>query len=428
MKKILLLALAAGFASASPLMALDLYVTGSTAFRANVYTACTKLYNSAPAIVYGASATGGNGTSTAKNPQWTMTGQVGNTITALGSTPLTIHGLFTGSVQGCQTVEQSTKLIFIDTAGNPITNSPTIGFTDCSSVATPYPATGNFSEEQVCVQPFVFAKSVAGGGLNNVTNITWEQIKYAIQAGRIPLSAWTHNSADHSSYVYLVERTKDSGTRRVLFAEQLDGFNQSATIYLYDNVTNNIFYKPTGTVIVGSAGNNNANLNWGSGYVGGGDIATELGYGNINNQAIAMLSLGDAKSVTGVNWSQVVPFNGGWPTVAGSGISGNAGTNDFSPITTGVYPCWGYEVVVYPNVDPSSISSDQNLTAAQLGNQTVSGTILGVLDAQTLINGGSPINGSIENEIELSKPTGATAIRLSDMVSSRSSVGGTITP
>ena len=357
-----------------------------------------------------------------------MAGQVGNTISALGSTPLTIHGLFTGSVQGCQTVGQSTKLIFLDASGNAITNTPTIGFSDCSSSATPYPATGNFSEEQVCVQPFVCAKSVAGGGLNNITNVAWEQLKYAIQAGRIPLSAWTHNPADHSSYVYLVERTKDSGTRRCLFAQELDGYNQSATIYLYDNVTNNIFYKPTGTVIVGSPGNNNANLNWGSGYVAGSDVATELGYSNANNQAIAMLSISDAKGITGVNWSQVIPFNGGWPTAAGSGISGNTSTNDFSPITSGVYPCWGYEVVVYPNVDPSSISSDQNLTAAQLGNQTTTGTILGVLDAQTLINGGSPLVGSLENEIVSSQPNGATAIPLAAMVSSRSSVGGTITP
>ena len=114
--------------------------------------------------------------------------------------------------------------------------------------------------------------------------------------------------------------------------------------------------------------------------------------------------------------------------MAGPNISGNTGTNDFSPITSGVYPCWGYEVLVYPNVDPSSIYADQNLTAAELGSQTQTGTILGVLDAQTVINGGSPIPGSIEDEIELSKPTGATGIRLSDMVSSRSSVGGTITP
>ena len=91
------------------------------------------------------------------------------------------------------------------------------------------------------------------------------------------------------------------------------------------------------------------------------------------------------------------------------------------------------EVVVYPNVDPNSLpAGDQDLTAAQLGNQTTAGTLLGVLDYQTKLSnpGGPTITGSLENEIQLSKSIspGATAIRLSDMTSFRASVGGTITP
>ena len=429
MKKTLILTAALGLAGATPLLAVDLFVTGSTAFRANVYAASTKLFDVPPAITYGDAAHGGDANNNAKTASWCMTGTVSNSISALGMTPLTIHALFSGSVQGLQTVEQGTKLVFsTPTAGTYITNTPTIGFSDCSGTSTPYPATGSFSEENVCVQPFVMCKSVAGGGLTNINNVTWEQLRYAISPGRIPLSAWTTKGTDHSSYVYLVERTKDSGTRRCELAQEQFGYNAACTVYLYDNVTNNIFFKPSGTAIIGSAGVNNANLNWGSGYVSGGNVATELGYNNANNQAIAMLSIGDAKGITGTPWSQVLPFNGVWPTAAGAGISGNTGTNDFSPISQGVYTCWGYEVVVFPNVDPSSLNADQNLTATQLGSQQSPGTLLGVLNAQTIINGGSPLVGSIENEIELSKPTGATAIRLSDMVSQRGSVGGTIAP
>jgi hypothetical protein len=86
------------------------------------------------------------------------------------------------------------------------------------------------------------------------------------------------------------------------------------------------------------------------------------------------------------------------------------------------------EVLVHP-VNPGAIS-DQDISEAQLGNQTTPGTFMGVFNAQTLINGGSPILGSIENEIELSKTgsPGATAIRLSDMLNSRSAVGGVISP
>lgn len=438
MKKTLLLTLAAGLVSATPLMAnSDLYIVGSSAFRANVHDACAKLFTTKTEFT-GTVATGGDSKTGNGAAQWTMTGTPIAGISAISGT-LTVHALFTGSIQGIQTVEQGTKLLFVDAVGNKMTNTPTIAFSDNSSTATPFPATGNFNEEQVAVQPFAMCKAVpVNNGLTSISNVSWEQLKYAIQAGRIPLSAWTTKTADHSSYVYLIERTKDSGTRRTEFAQELDGYNQSAVVYLYDN-TNNFFYKTNtsiagvtgssaaGVSVVGAAGNGNANLNWGSGYVGGGDVKTELGYNNAANQAIGYLSFADAKGITGINWSQVLPFNGIWPTAAGSGVSGNTGTNDFSPITSGVYTCWGYEVVIYPTVDPSSINSDQNLTVAQLGNQSTSGTILGVLDAVTV---GTPVVGSIDNEIELSKTLspGATAIRINDMVSSRASVGGTITP
>ncbi len=456
MKKTLLLTLAVGLIGTSPLMALDLYITGSTAFRANVHDACAKLYDTNSSGVHinnevtGTVATGGDAKTGNGAAQWYMTGTCSNTISALGTTPLTIHALFTGSVQGIQTVEQSTKLSFLTLSnGVPIitNNTPTIAFSDASSESTPFPAsqTVNYNEEQVAVQPFVMVKSIAGGGLNNITNVTWEQLKSIIISGNLPLSAWTYNTNDHKSLIYMIQRTKDSGTRRTEFAQELDGYGQGTTVYLYDS-TNQFFYKTNTTVagtiassalgigVVGAAGNGNANLNWGSGYVGGGDIKTELAYNSISNQAISYLSISDAKNiVTGNanNWAQVLPFNGIWPTTAGAGIAGNSTlTNDFSPITKGVYTCWGYEVVVYPTVDPSGINSDQNLTAAVLGNQTVAGTILGVLDNTAV---GTPLVGSIDNEIEISKnPTSAsgpaTAIRIHDMVSSRTSVGGTITP
>ena len=46
MKKTLLLTLALGLAGATSLVAgnVDVYITGSTAFRANVYNACQKLF------------------------------------------------------------------------------------------------------------------------------------------------------------------------------------------------------------------------------------------------------------------------------------------------------------------------------------------------------------------------------------------------
>lgn len=445
MKRTLLLTLTAGLLGATSLMAdTDLYITGSTAFRAQVYSACTNLFQTGTLTLHtGTAATGGDSKTGASAAQWVMSGTPITSITNVTGT-FTVHALFTGSVQGMQTVETSTKLLFLAKDGTTIlTNTPTIAFSDVSSTSTPYPAQGNFSEEAVAVQPFVMVKAASTNNiLANVNNVTWDQLKYAIQAGKIPASAWDNLPADHANYVYLLNRTKDSGTRRTTFSEVVDGFNQSAPIYNWAP-TNNQFYvgnnelNTTGGLIgygvVGAAGNGNANLSvlWGPGYVGGGDIKTALNYSNSANTSISYLSLADAQGITGsgaLNWSQVLPFNGLWPTAAGAGIHGNIGTNDFSPIVLGYYSLWAQEVVVYPTVDPSSISGDQNLTATQLGDQNTPGTILGVLDYQA--TGDNTLPGSLDNEIQKSKTgsPGATAIRLNDMTSFRFSVGGTITP
>jgi hypothetical protein len=262
--------------------------------------------------------------------------------------------------------------------------------------------------------------------------------------GRIPLAAWTAHITDTNTFVYLMQRTKDSGTRRCETAGEYYQYTDPVGIYIYD-YTNGFFYNPTVSAntsygsspngVIGTAGPglNNANMNWGYGYIAGGDIANTLNKNNVANQAIAMLSISDAKSVntlggSGYNWGEVVSFNGMWPTAAGSGINGNTGTNDYSPVTLGYYPLWGLEVLVHP-VDPSKIA-DQDITKTQLGDQTTPGTFMGVFNAQTLINGGSPLVGSIENEIVSTQTgsPGATAIPLAAMANSRSAVGGKISP
>jgi hypothetical protein len=454
MKKTLLLTMALGLAGAPSLLAgnVDVFITGSTAFRGNCYTACQKLFvGGNPNVYYGdALHNGANSGWSSTTAAWAMTGTPISALTNLNGDTLTIHGNFTGSIQGLQTTEQSTKLIWPAAAGTAgglcssyVTNSPTIGFSDSSSVACPYPATGNFVEENVCVQPFVICKSAATvGAVTNINNVSWEQLEYGIAQGRIPLSAWTGKITDTNTFVYLMQRTKDSGTRRCETAGEYYQFNDTVGIYMYD-YTNNVFYTPsvlaTATYatapngVAGAAGLNNANLNWGYGYVAGGDIKNSLNNNNAANQAIAMLSMSDSKGVNngGGNWSTVVSFDGFWPTAAGAGIQGSTTTNNYSPITAGFYPLWGLEVLVHP-VDPSKIS-DQNITKTELGNQTTPGSFMGVFNAQTLINGGSPLVGSIENEIVLSQSTGgagfpATAITLAGMVNSRSSVGGTISP
>jgi hypothetical protein len=426
------LTLAAGAIAATQAMAVDLYVDGSTAFRQSAFLACQKLYDTNSGnfqLTIGSTAYGNSTNATqSKNTLWCMTGTVSNTITALGATPLTIHACFNGSVQGISSLKNSTKLVFVDINGNPVTNAPTMCFSDVNYGSTPYPlATATFGEENVAVQPFVFVKSTAAG-MSSITNISWEQAKSIQNPGVIPLSAWTYNTNDLNTSIYLINRTKDSGTRLTFQKELSLTYQSPATIWLWDGTST--FTNPASLSIIGSAGFNNANLSalWGSGYVGGGDIANQINNNNAGNTCIGYLSFADAKISGLPNWQQVISYNGTWPTAQGVNIHGNSGTNDFSPVTLGQYPFWAYEVIDYIK-DPQGYDSvNQNITAAQMGNQATAGTIIGVLNHQTLISGGSPTAGSIENEIESTKVGGATAIRLNEMHASRGSVGGVITP
>ena len=473
MKNKMLLTLALGLAGVNSLMAtgtVDVYLTGSTAFRANVYTACTKLYSGTPTIYYGDSAHGGDTSGNSKTASWCMTGTPITGLTNIAGNTLVIHGLFTGSIQGIQTVEQHVQLTFAGLGGtvtvgtglvatNYVSKTPTIGFSDASAASTPYTVSGNYAQEDVCVVPFIAVKSKDFGAgnnalLTNVVNLTSEQLFHGIPNGYLPLSTWTYKSAHTNINVYLVQRTLDSGTRRIETACSGYQYGDPVGVYIFD-VTNGSFYLPAssaivgsvggnGVGVVGSAGLNGANTNWGTGYVGGGQVASALN-GSVNNSGtnntqIAIMSMSDAQSVGVTNWATAISFNGLWPTTAGANIRSNtlgsfgftgAATNDYTPITSGYYPLWGKEILVHV-VDPSMTpGNDQTITKTQLGTQSKPGSFLGVFNAQTVIStnlNGIPLVGSIENEIELSKPSLATAIRLNEMKSNRSDVGGEISP
>ena len=463
MKKTLLLTLATGLACAMPTMAeqFDLYITGATAFRTSVHDAAKDLFDVPPAtnvvqnlgtLQYGYSAYGGSGALKNDNTQWYMRGTASNAVPALGTNELVIHALFNGSVQGIKNVVNKDKLYFLKGDGSIITNTPTIAFSDVPSSATPYTtsATADFDEDKVAVQPFVWARAMAGNALmTNVNNISYEQAKYFITAGRAKLSAWTMNPS-HTNLVYLLGRTKDSGTRRLMLACNGYSYNTGLIMYNYDATANQYYsaldngsnnatgLNPYG--VIGAAGVDNVNMAWGPGYIGGGDCRTALNIANANNYSIAYMSFADAKSagLASSNWSAVIPFNGVYPTIGTNGqclkddkttpwLWGNGTTNNFSPITSGLYSGWAYEMMVYPINDPSAISADQNLTFSILGDANTPDTILGIFNKKYSASA-TPGKGSIEKQIEASKAGGATAIRIGDMKASRAAVGAVITP
>ena len=217
------------------------------------------------------------------------------------------------------------------------------------------------------MQPFVLATSEGGGAVSNISNVSWEQLDFGLLNGRIPLSAWTGHVTDTNTFVYLDERTGDSGTRRTLTQGTDYNFNDTVGIYLFD-VTNNLWYTPSPNVIGSSVGMSNCAA--GSApfqVIGSKGRATAvqtcfgaLVYWRWRHQEFAepcespqpgdcLPVMSDCKGVGASNWGTVVSYDGFWPTAAGYGLRGNTGTNDYSPITSGYYPIWGFEVIDYPS-------------------------------------------------------------------------------
>jgi len=405
MKKSILFALFGGILGATPVMAAnyDLYLTGSTAFRGNAFTACQKLYDGGTP----ANANNGTGAPASSDSRWTMSGTCANLGLTSGSDTLTIHALWTGSVQGLSGLANKDQLVFLAsaTAGNTTlkTNSCSAAFSDVYSAPTLDPlSSGSFTEKDVAIQPFVFVKSVASGGVQSITNITWQQLQFLLASGSAPLSYFTGKASDATTNIYLIHRTLDSGTRVTTVQEA----SYIGTIPIN-------YWNPDGNNFI-PATTNRGPAAFGPGYVGGSDVKTVMQATGTGNQSIAYLSMSDARAISGVNWEKMLAFNGQYPIA--TYVPGTApSTNDYSPICFGKYSFWASECLDWPKTSQWGTYSDQNLSFSQLN------AIMGKLSGTGV--------GSIDNEVAGSEAAGtATAVRLSEMSASRSAVGGPIAP
>jgi hypothetical protein len=407
MKKIILGSLFGGILGLTSVMAAnyDLYITGSTAFRQNAFGACQKLYDG------GAPTSANNGTGAPANSdsRWTMTGTCATLGLTSGSDTLTIHALWNGSVQGISALANKDALVYLASASpgstTLVTNTASCALSDVFSAPTLYPlSSGSFQEKRVACQPFIFVKSVAPGGVQNITNVTWQQLVTLLgsSGGSAPLSFFTGKTADATTNIYLIHRTLDSGTRVTTVQEAK--YIGSININYYDPGSDSFFPATT----------NRGPAVFGPGYVGGGDVKTVLQVASPGNQSIGYLSMADAKGITGVNWEKMLAFNGNYPIA--NYIPGTAPlTNDYSPIIFGKYSFWAFEVLDSPKTSQWGTYTDQNLSFSQL-----------TAIVNKLSGSGT---GSIDNEIFLSQAAGtATAVRLGDMQVSRPSVGGVIAP
>jgi len=451
MKKTLLLTLLAGLVSASSVKATELFITGSTAFRANVHDACLKLFQPGGTPTFkeidDTNSVVGDGNSTGNGAQcWVMVGQPTNALTTIGDT-LVIHASFTGSLQGSYAVANTdTSIKWLSISNTVITHSPTIAFTDVATTSSLWNTIpNNYAEDTVAIQPFCIMKSQSSGAgqtiMNNITNVTWEQMKGLLNKGSLPLSFWTGLDGDTNKTIYCVNRTLDSGTRRAIGAEVDYPWANGTTIYVYNNGTNagNFTWIGHSSALPGDSNNvatsggvtnaNNFGLPWGPGYVGGGDVRSQLALTDIPNTAIGYLSFADAQKSWGASsapyWRGLCSFEGTYPTVYPPTASQ---TNDFTPVIQGQYPYWAEEIVFYPTTDAQlNVGNDALITHAQLGSKAAgaaSGSILGLLNHQS--GGTNIISGSLEYEITNAAVN--TAIPLYKMRVFHNAVSSLITP
>jgi hypothetical protein len=292
----------------------NIYITGSTAFRASMFRAITNLY--------GANLQNENpGGPTANNSGANQVTYGGLMSGVFGGQQVTIYTSMSGSVGGVQTVAQNLTV--------PYNNSPTNGdattvnhtadltFSDVYQAATGF-QTPQLSDLLVAVQPMCYTKSISSPA--RLTNITAQQIQPFFANGYLPLSYFTGNTNDSSTNCYLPGRSFDSGTR---LTAEYDSFFAPASEQPWAPDVNGVWSPSVG-------------------YSSGSGVRGALNQANAG-PAIGYLTMSDTIVVN--NGSNVLTYNGALPFLGtlNSGTTSVTGTNDYSPVIKGQYSYWCYE-------------------------------------------------------------------------------------
>jgi hypothetical protein len=408
MKKSLALALIGSLAAIATASAqVDIYIAGSTAFRANAVRAITNLYflngnvsydlNDGTANTVGADVTG--------DSVVTFGGQISSLF---GSQTVKVHCYWSGSAQGIHSLCNGDLLPFLtssthNTAGTT-SHAVDFIFSDCYQASTPF---NNYTlvDTNVAVLPFVWVRSYACS--TNLVNVNMQQLQNAIGAGKVALSYFTGltNSTDTNTLVYFTGRNTDSGTRVTTDADTY--FTGSPKIWEMSG---------TGAAFLATTNQLVGSYYYGVGYTSGGQVRTALQTTSTTNM-LGYLGYPDAAGKFGLSYgnSAIISYNGQLPYYnamlltnvnGGSAIITYTNHPDFSPIMTGKYSYWCYEHAMYGGVNNAATV---NPSAVTLYNYMVTNGV----DSDLVY-------------LENSATGPVTAVRLSEMRVSRSTDGGAI--
>jgi hypothetical protein len=333
MKKIATLLVLGGLLAAITAQAqVDIYITGSTAFRANAYRSIRALY--------GASLANQNPPHDASaNNLVTFQGTISSLF---GAQIVTIRTAYNGSAAGIQALVQNQNLTFLSLATpgdtNTITHQADLAFSDVFQATTAFP-TPALNDSLVGVQPFVYVKSA--GTPASVTNINIQQLQSFLANGVMPLSYFTGNTSDDASLIYLVGRDSGSGTRITIERDAL--FIGGPLLWAPDT---------------------NCNWNVSAGFSSGSGIVGVLN--GACGPAIGYVGIADAKNVNSGN--NIIRYDGQLP------FSGSVNTPDYTPVYKGLYSNWGYEHLFRRSSASANIQTFRTGLATEINNDLATST------------------------------------------------------
>jgi hypothetical protein len=388
-KNFVLAVAALSFATGAQAATINLYLTGSTAYRGATHNAI-KNYGTGVAdagtLQYGYIGTSFTGAGQAIFT-WTQGG---------GADTYRVFTSWSGSEGGLQTVGDATKTVNFLPTSTPVSTGGTSGATTGTDAHHPDAAMSDTFQSSsafygtfqgVTYDTLTEATGTTGGlgvvpfkwcanKTSSVTAVTSQLLRQLYSAGKVPLALFTGNSADHTKPVLALGRDPDSGTRLTAFADSGIGSLATVTQFQPQDSTNTLvklssatiakFVKwPQSTVngIVYGVGN--------GGYSSGGDLSKAMAaslagtvtitpagagspYSGANISIVGYLGTGDADSnllnAGNPNLGIELSYNG---TTLGN-VGGDY--NTVTALTEGKFSYWGYEHMYYnaSTINPSS--------------------------------------------------------------------------
>ena len=298
--------LLAGVVSSVNAADIEVRLTGSTAFRLQVY-------NSLVAI----GLTPGAGFTSGMN-HFNFTG-------TLSSKSVNVLCSWSGSVEGIRDLTLNNDVAFTNgvSSGSATLDKANYAFSDAFQSSTIYTTPTLVGVQAVsgkpgiAVQPFTWAANQNAWSVG-VSNVTSKITDGLLANGIWPLSFWTGKASDVNTLVNVSGRNSLSGTRVITLAET--GYGIFANVQ-QRRVVANVW----------------TDFAFNDGHGSGSSVRTDLNNTVSGEPGIGYMGLGDASSL-GVTTGKAIAWNG-----VNLGKGPAAGDFDLDKVKNGTYTFWGYE-------------------------------------------------------------------------------------